>query len=997
MRYFEGVSRLTSLTLALTLSACVMNPAAEQTSPTPSSPLTASQPGAPQTYEQVQFIYQAPQSFSTQDVDLSALAYLTLTLRGEGLSQSYTHIGEAYIPLNPDGPTRLSIPNIPLQPNKVRVATIQGYDENKQVLEAFTAKGIYRSASDQQTVEVSVDRRQLLTGQILEQMLEQEGFTSTTLDLESLQAQIDEATGFQPETQSFLKDPLLFNPEKLQQLFEENRLDNPTLLNEGEGQRIITSVFLRTPNGCAFEEDITLKVNAPGVLNQIISQGTKSPATQQFSFPPGQWTLSAENPSGQILATTQLQIGPTGVLENTVGSNSANAWNPGLSQPIPSYYLAERFAGGGVGDEYAAKDAYFSNPSGMFLQSNGTLVIADSSNHRIRSVTPDGMVHTIAGSGESGYSGDGGAATAAVLSAPHGITQDTLGNIYISDTYNHVIRKVSPAGIISTFAGLGTSGFSGDGGAAVAAQLKEPLGLDWHNGSLYITDKGNARIRRVDSNGIISTVAGNGQLVKTEGGVAAEVSIGSPQNIVVAADGTLYIADGSFSRVLRVSPTGALSTYIGQGTPEVTGNISAPKGLALDASGVLYVTSGSQVFKVNNNQLEQVAGSVAPRWNTADIGLLGDGGPATDAFLKTPKALLKSADGSLYIADTGHDRIRKIDTNGQINTIAGGGVGDNGPATNAFLDYPPELNFDATGNLLIADGRFRIRKINKDTGIIETIAGNGFRYFSGDGGPAVNAKIDATYDLLGRADGSIILASSWSRRLRKISAAGQIETLTAFQYPVSLAEGLDNQLYISDHERGQIYRYHLQTGAMTHVAGTGTYTNLNFNDNIPATQATLENPWTLFYEPYSHQFLISSRAESRVRSLDLSTGLISTLAGNGQPAPTTGNGTTGDGGLATDAPMNSAGSFAADNCGNVFLSTGKRIRKVDRQSNKIETVIGLANNTRLSNDRPWPEDWTITTIERRPDGSFYAIISALSNAGAYQHTVYKFTPRYSSP
>ena len=298
------------------------------------------------------------------------------------------------------------------------------------------------------------------------------------------------------------------------------------------------------------------------------------------------------------------------------------------------------------------------------------------------------LVTTVAGNGTLGFSGDGGLATVASLGHPYGVAVDASGNHYIADTGSHRIRKVSPAGIISTIAGNGTRGSSGDGGLATAASLSDPWGMAVDaSGNLYIADTGNRRIRKVSPDGIIRTVAGN---------VDATA-------VAVDASGNLYIADTR--QIRKVSPDGIISTVAG------TADAIHPGGVALDASGNLYIADqGNCIRKVSP------AGIISTFAGSGTQGFSGDGGPATAASLNNPFGVAVDAAGNLYIADTFNYRIRKVSPAGIISTVAGDGVrnfsGDGLPATMSSLYDPLGVTVDASGNLYIADmGNNRIRKL----------------------------------------------------------------------------------------------------------------------------------------------------------------------------------------------------------------------------------------------------------------------------------------------
>ena len=334
----------------------------------------------------------------------------------------------------------------------------------------------------------------------------------------------------------------------------------------------------------------------------------------------------------------------------------------------------------------------------MFV--HDTIYFSDVGNSRIRRVDlTTGVITTIAGGG-MGDLGDGGPATDATFSShPMRVTGNRAGNLFVADAHHARIRRIdTAANTITTVAGCGTEGYSGDGGPAVHARIASPHGssLDRH-GNIYIADLKNDRIRKVDaSTGIITTVAGTGEHgFSGDGGPATEAMLASPIAVIATAVGDLYIADHRNSRIRKVdAATGTITTVAG----------------------------------------------------TGEQGFRGDGGPATQAAIALPRDVALDADGSLYIADGANNRIRKVTPDCTISTIVGTGradyFGDGGPAHQADLSMPYSIALDSEGNLYVVDtGNRRVRKIDKATGIITTIAGNGSYGFSGDGGPATDAPL----------------------------------------------------------------------------------------------------------------------------------------------------------------------------------------------------------------------------------------------------------------
>lgn len=406
--------------------------------------------------------------------------------------------------------------------------------------------------------------------------------------------------------------------------------------------------------------------------------------------------------------------------------------------------------------------------SGIAVDTAGNLYLA-TSDQRIVKVTTAGTASPIAGNGTLGFSGDGGPALTASMNRPSGVAVDGLGNVYVADRENFRVRKVSAAGIISTIAGGGNFKFAGDGGPATSASLYAPFGLALDRaGNLLICDTKNHRIRRVNPAGVISTIAGSGAPgpPSGDGGPATGAILRLPEAVAVDAAGSIYIGDTWNFRIRKVSPAGTITTVAGTGTSIPAGLVT---GLALDQAGLLYFVNGHQVLRLNSG------GGYSVVAGTGDAGFSGDGGPAINARLSQPIRVTLDAVGNLYIADYQNARIRKVDRNGIITTVAGNGrigfSGDGGVATNASLSFPRGLAVDTAGNMYIGDaGNYRIRKVGTD-GIITTIAGIGGFGFSGDGGPATSAALTVPADIATDAAGNIYFADPGPDRVRVILAA----------------------------------------------------------------------------------------------------------------------------------------------------------------------------------------------------------------------------------
>lgn len=318
------------------------------------------------------------------------------------------------------------------------------------------------------------------------------------------------------------------------------------------------------------------------------------------------------------------------------------------------------------GDGGAATAATLASPSAVAYDASGNLYIADANNHAIRKVlASNGTITTIAGTSIEGFSGDGGAATSADLDTPTGVAVDASGNVYIADSHNNRIREVS-GGTITTIAGTGAAGFGGDGGAATAALLALPsaIAVDT-NGNIYIADTNNQRIRKV-SGGTILTIAGTGEQNYTgDGAAGTSAALDSPTGVAVDASGNVYIADRHNQRIRELSVSGIITTLVGSGAPSFAGGFSGdgasataamlakPTGVSIDASGNVYIadTNNQRIRQVGNGTIASVAG-------TGDQGFGGDGSAATTAVLNAPKSAGADAFGNLSIADTLDQRIR---------------------------------------------------------------------------------------------------------------------------------------------------------------------------------------------------------------------------------------------------------------------------------------------------------------------------------------------------
>ena len=599
----------------------------------------------------------------------------------------------------------------------------------------------------------------------------------------------------------------------------------------------------------------------------------------------------------------------------------------------------------------------------------GGFYVANKNQNRVYRVTADGVLNLVAGRGPVGFSGDGGPATAAQLNSPMGVAADAAGSLYIADSGNARIRKVTAGGVITTIAGTGIAGYSGDGGPAVSAQLNSPEGLALDTGgNLYIAESGNVRIRkvsvdgvihtvvaaspgavavdatgsiyfaagstvrRVTAGGVISTIAGTGTAgFSGDGGPATLAQLNSVTSLALDAAGNVYIADPYNYRIRKVTTDGIISTvggngiagFSGDGGPATSAQLSLPLGIAVDTASNIYIADVNS-FRIRKVTSDGVISTVAG-FSTA--GYSGDGGSPTSARFSSPRAVAMDAAGNLYIADAGNARIRKVTPNGVVSTVAGNGTpgfsGDGGPATSAQLQFPWGVAVDSAGNLYIADSaNNRIRKVTPG-GTISTIAGTGPNGFSGDGGPAILARFRTPRGLALDGRGNLYIADYYNNRIRKLTPDGMIATVVgngtaddSGDGSLAVAAGLVQPSDVAFDSSGNLYIADSGNAKIRKVSPVGIITTFaTIPPGFGSSDAVAVDPGGNVY--------ITDSFNLRIRKITPA-GIITTIAGNGT------SGFSGDDGAAGSSQVADAVDLVTDVTGNLYIADAgnNRIRKV---------------------------------------------------------------------
>ena len=667
-------------------------------------------------------------------------------------------------------------------------------------------------------------------------------------------------------------------------------------------------------------------------------------------------------------------------------------------------YVISTYAGGAPGPPSAALSIATDISGNLYFVDGYGDNSAPARSNSVFKIDPRGVITRVAGNFRTGFSGDGAEATSASLTSPRGVAADAAGNVFIVDAGNQRVRRVSPEGIITTVAG-GGSAVLGDGGPATKGQLNYPdsIALD-SRGNLFIGELG--RVRKVSVDGTISTVAGGGSNSPGDGGPATGARLFSAVRVAVDGAGNLFVADQNYNDdtdtydylihkvsrdgiisnltptpialccygdmaadaagnlfvsagpvIWKVSPDGVQTVMAGNGSygassgdgrPATQAQLSGPTAVAVDAEGGLIIADdfGRNIRKVSPDGIIR---SVASIPNSAPV-VSGDGGPAVSAQLQlavpglsSQGGLAADSEGNLYIAETGAHRVRRVSPSGTMTTVAGLGaprcsgpstclpLGDGGPAISAALSYPTSVAVDGAGNLFIADSsNLRVRKVSPD-GIITTVAGNGsappWPRGASDGGPATDTPIVPFHVAVDGA-GNLFIAEGNYATVRKVSPDGIMTTalpsgaaLPYFGFISAATVDRTGNLFVAgsacdDGDNCSLsIRKVSPGGTITIIAivnPIGLQPGSAVGDGGPASRAQLGFISSLAVD-FAGNVFIADLVGQRIRKIDRD-GIITTVGGNGIP------GYSGDGGPGTNATLDYPLGLAVDAAGNVYVS-----------------------------------------------------------------------------
>ena len=614
-----------------------------------------------------------------------------------------------------------------------------------------------------------------------------------------------------------------------------------------------------------------------------------------------------------------------------------------------------------IGDGKEATSVVLTLVDGVAISPDGEVYISHRSKNRIRKIDKYGFIHTVAGNGIAGYSGDDGQALKASLNFPAGLAFDSSGNLFIADRNNHRIRRVDTHGIITTVAGNGIADMGGDNGLAIEANLNYPsdIVIDDKN-NIFISDRSNNRIRKINPSGLIFTVVGRGMVgYGGDFGPAEKAILNHPFGIDLDSRGNLYIADRGNNRIRKVDAKGIITTICGDGYhafggdygPANRASLAYPTDIAADDKGNIYIADR------NNNRVRKIdsLGIITPLMGTGKTDYNGDNEISSETNLYLPLSIALDSDNRIIIVDRSHFRVRSLDLKSRkVVTLAGNGKsyfkGDHGLALGATLSSPSGIIMDRDENILFADqSHNRIRKINHN-GVISTFAGNGKLGNEGNGGLAIDAALYRPTGLTLDAQGNIYVISrfppSWNIRkidrkgiIRHFAGNGKLDgpdihiraTNASFRAMKEIAIDKNNNLFIAN------------LGHINIVKNDGRvepYFKKEWN-----LQGIETNPNGFAFAPDGSLY-VSDSGSNKIRRIGLN-GMISTIAGTGDLK------NYGDNGPALKAGIRSPGGLAFSPSGELYIAQedSHRIRKINKHGT-ISTFAGTGVGGFRGNNEP---------------------------------------------
>lgn len=607
-------------------------------------------------------------------------------------------------------------------------------------------------------------------------------------------------------------------------------------------------------------------------------------------------------------------VAPTGVAIDSVGNAYvADNNNNVIRKTTPGGVVTTLAGNGSVGFVNGSVAASFAWPRGVAVDSAGNVYVADTGNHAIRKITPAGQVATLAGNGDWDFSnGTGGAAS---FRQPHGVAVDSVGNVYVADSGNHAIRKISPDGVVTTFAGNGTAGFSDGIGAEASFNAPQGVAVDGV-GNVYVSDTHNNAVRKISPTGGVTTMAGDGSQRFVDG-TAAAATFNGPTGITVDSTGTMYVADSNNHAIRRITPTGEVTTLAGNGAPGssdgtvTTAKFNYPEGVATDSAGNLYVAD------VINGLLRKItpAGLVSTLAGHRRSGFVD--GTAPTASFASPGGVAVDSAGNLYVADSNNNAIRKSTPLGVLSTLAGNGSEGfaDGLGADASFRQPFGVAVDSTGNVYVADTfNGAIRKITA-AGEVTTLAANGF-----DDGTGTTVRLSGPRGVAVDVAGNVYVADTYHDAVRKITPLGQATTIAGsglwgfsngtgaaatFDGPEGVAVDMGGNVYVADTSNHAIRKI-TPGGVVTTLAGNG---NEGFVNGTGAA-ASFSHPSGVAVDSAGNVYVADS-GNQVIRKIT-PTGVVTTLAGNGSQGFADGTGSV--------ARFSYPNGVAVDSAGNVYVA-----------------------------------------------------------------------------